>query len=140
MKIKNSLLTPHISIVGPPLPYFGSTLVTGIGYVPGCTPIVRTYEFNSFYNAKKVACTAGIAPFEHTSGSSVRGKTRVSHRAHKDLRTALHLTAFGAVRSKGVAQEYDVREVAEWKNKMLVLNAVRNKLVHQDNTVILDNT
>lgn len=117
-----------------------STSVPGIGFITGCTLIVKTNEFKSFDNAKKIACTAGIAPFEHTSGSSVRGKTRVSHRAHKDLKTALHLAALGAVRSKGVVQDYYVRKVAEGKNKMLVLNAVRNKLVHLVFAVIRDNT
>ena len=73
-------------------------------------------------------------------GSSIKGKTRVSHRAHKDLKTALHLAAMGAVRSKGVIQDFYIRKVAEGKNKMLVLNAVRNKLVHLVFAVIRDNT
>ena len=117
-----------------------STSVPGIGFITGCTLIVKTNEYKSFDSAKKIACTAGIAPFEHTSGSSIKGKTRVSHRAHKDLKTALHLAAMGAVRSKGVIQDFYIRKVAEGKNKMLVLNAVRNKLVHLVFAVIRDNT
>ncbi|MBL0008734.1 MAG: transposase [Saprospiraceae bacterium] len=36
--------------------------------------MVKTNEFQDFREAKKFACTSGLAPFEHTSGKSVRGK------------------------------------------------------------------
>lgn len=36
-----------------------------------------------------------------------------------------------AIRVKGEIQDYYLRKVAEGKNKMLVLNAVRNKLIHR---------
>lgn len=118
-----------------------STLVTSvdnIGMVTCASILVRTNEFLDIKEAKKFACTAGLAPFEHTSGKSVRGKTRVSHRAHKDLKTLLHMCAIGAISRKGELQDFYHRKVGQGKNKMVVLNAIRNKLVHRIFAVVRD--
>ena len=114
------------------------TSVASVGMVTCAAILVRTNEFQDIKEAKKFACTAGLAPFDHTSGKSVRGKTRVSHRAHKDLKTLLHMCAIGAISRKGEMQDFYLRKVAQGKNKMLVLNAVRNKLVHRVFAVVRD--
>ncbi|MBC3788538.1 hypothetical protein FHK02_5096 [Spirosoma sp. LMG 31448] len=41
-----------------------------------------------------------------------------------------------AIRMKGELQAYYQRKVTEGKNKMLVLNAVRNKLIHRVCSVV----
>jgi transposase len=46
-------------------------------------------------------------------------------------RSVFILCALGAVRSKSELKTYYIRKVAEGKNKMSVLNAVRNKIVHR---------
>jgi transposase len=114
------------------------TSVDNVGIVTCSAILVKTNEFQDFTDAKKFACTSGVAPFEHSSGRSVRGKTRVSHRAHKDLKTLLHMCALGAIQRKGELQDFYLRRVGEGKNKMLVLNAVRNKLIHRIFAVVRD--
>lgn len=105
------------------------TSVNGIGFVTASYILVTTNEFININNPKKYACYSGVVPFEHSSGSSVRGKTRVSQMANKNIKTLLHLAALSSIQVKGDLQEYYVRKVAEGKNKMSVLNAIRNKLV-----------
>jgi transposase len=114
------------------------TSVDNVGIVTCAVMLVKTNEFKDISEAKKFACTAGLAPFEHSSGKSVRGKTRVSHRAHKDLKTLLHMCALGAISRKGELQDFYKRKVGQGKNKMLVINAVRNKLVHRVFAVVRD--
>jgi len=114
------------------------TSVDGVGMVTCSAILVKTNEFKDIKSSKKFACTAGIAPFDHSSGKSVRGKTRVSHNAHKDVKKLLHLGAVSVISRKGVLQDYYLRKVAEGKNKMLVLNAVRNKLVSRIYAVVRD--
>lgn len=114
------------------------TSVASVGMVTCAAFLVKTNEFQDIKEAKKFACTAGLAPFEHSSGKSVRGKTRVSHRAHKDLKTLLHMCALGAISRKGELQDFYKRKVGQGKNKMLVLNAVRNKIVHRVFAVVRD--
>ncbi len=106
------------------------TSIPGIGPVTAGELLISTNEFKDFDSAKKLACYAGVAPFEHSSGKSVRGKTRVSHRANKRLKTLLHLAAMRTVRLKNKFAHYYQRKVKEGKNKMSILNAVRNKLLH----------
>jgi transposase len=105
------------------------TSVNGIGFVTASYILVTTNEFININNPKKYACYSGVVPFEHSSGSSVRGKTRVSHMANKNIKTLLHLAALSTIQMQGDLQEYYTRKVAEGKNKMSILNAIRNKLI-----------
>lgn len=105
------------------------TSVVGIGFVTATNLIVHTNEFKVLNDSRKLACYCGIAPFEHSSGSSVKGKTRVSHMANKKLKTNLHMASLSGVRKDEELKKYYERKVAEGKNKMSVLNAVKNKLV-----------
>ena len=105
--------------------------VPNVGLITATAIIVSTNEFQKIDTARKFACHAGVAPFEYTSGSSVRGKTRISHLADKELKTVLHLATLSAISRPGELRDYFVRKVKEGKNKMLVINAIRNKLIHR---------
>src|SRR6185503_8317631 len=105
--------------------------VEGIGMITATSIIITTNEFKDITEAKKFACYAGVAPFEHRSGSSVRGKTRVSKMANKTVKTLLHMAALSAIKIGGELKDYFLRKVAEGKNKMSVINAVRNKLIQR---------
>ena len=105
--------------------------IDGIGERTAVKMIVETNAFRDFDNARKFCCHAGVAPFQYTSGSSIRSRNKVSNRADKSIKSLLHMAALVvATRKKdGELREYYLRKVAEGKNKMAVLNAVRAKLV-----------
>ena len=105
------------------------TSVNGIGFVTASYILVTTNEFINISDPKKYACYSGVVPFEHTSGTSIRGKNRVSQMANKKIKTLLHMAALTAIKMKGEIQDYYLRKVKEGKNKMSILNAIRNKLV-----------
>lgn len=107
------------------------TSVQGVGKVLSWHLLVKTGEFNNITEPRKLACYAGIAPFEYRSGTSVRGKCKVSYLADKSLKTLFHLAALSAIRLEGDIRDYYLRKVEEGKNKMSVLNAVRNKIIHR---------
>ncbi len=52
------------------------------------------------------------------------------------LKSLFHLAAMSAIQVKGEIRDYYQRKLAEGKNKMLVLNAVRNKLIHRVCSVV----
>lgn len=112
--------------------------VPGIGMATA-TEVVATNEMKAITDPKKMACYAGVAPFNYPSGTSVRGRPGVSHHARKRLKSLLHLAAMSAIRMKGELRDYYQRKVAEGKNKMRVLNAVRNKLIHRLYAVVARN-
>ena len=82
-----------------------------------------------------MACYAGVVPFSNESGT-IKKRDRISPMANKTLKKLLHLAAMNAVRYNQELKEYYIRKVAEGKNKMSVLNAVRNKLVHRIYAVV----
>jgi transposase len=103
--------------------------VKGIGPVVNRYIIIYTENFTRFTDPKKFACYAGIAPFEYSSGTSIRGRTRLHPCANKQLKSLLNIAAMGAVRLKGEYKTYFERRTVEGKNKMSTLNIIRNKLL-----------
>jgi len=105
------------------------TSVTGIGKVTAVQVVVTTNEFKDICNPKQFACHAGVAPFTDDSGK-VTKKARVSPMANKKIKTLLHLAAMVAIQFDPEIKLYYLRMVnVEKKNKMSVINAVRNKLI-----------
>jgi transposase len=108
-----------------------ATSVPGIGKITTLFLLYFTNEFTLFSNAKQLACYCGIAPFEYKSGTSIRGKTKVSPFANKKLKKLLHLVALSTISKDRQLVGYYQRKVSEGKNKMLVINAIRNKVLHR---------
>ncbi len=102
-----------------------------VGFVCSLHLMVYTHNFTKFDNAKQIASYCGIAPFEYSSGTSIRGKTRVHNMANKTLKTSIHMCAVSSVRHNPEMKQYMERKVVEGKNKMLILNAIRNKIVQR---------
>jgi transposase len=98
--------------------------------------IATTERFTRMQDPRKLACHAGVSPHHQSSGSSVRGPARVSHHADKDLKTLLHMAAFGAANGKGELGVYYIRKVQEGKNSYCVFNAIRNKILARACAVI----
>ena len=90
--------------------------------------LVTTNEFLNIKEAKQYACYAGVAPFKDESGK-IKRRQKVSHKANKKMKKLFHLLAMSAIRMKGEMKMYYERKLAEGKNKMSVLNAIRNKII-----------
>lgn len=112
--------------------------IKGIGPVTAVALLVYTKSFDKFNNAKQLACYCGVVPFKKESGTSVRYKPTVSPFANKKLKKLLHLCALSAIKNDKEIHLYFERKVMEGKNKMSVINAVRNKLVHRVYAVLRD--
>ena len=91
--------------------------------------IVCSGEFTKIQTGKEFACYCGVVPFEHSSGTSVRVRPRVCHWANKKLKKYLHMAAIWAIQVEGELKAYYQRQVGKGKDKLSVLNALRNKLV-----------
>ena len=106
------------------------TSVPYIGKVISTQLIISTNEFEEHWTANKFASYCGIAPYSFSSGTSVKGKTKVSNIANKEVKALVHIAALGNSRMKdSFLEAYYKRKLAEGKNKMSVLNAIRNKVI-----------
>jgi transposase len=115
------------------------TSVKGIGKQTAVALYVYTKGFSVFDNAKQLACYCGVVPFTKSSGTSVRYKSQVSPYANRKLKKLLHLCAMAALRFDKDLRDYYQRKTAEGKNKMSVINAIRNKLLLRIFAVVRDN-
>jgi len=105
--------------------------VKGIGLIIGAHLLVYTNAFTAFDNARQFACYIGIAPFGHSSGSSIKRPDRVSHLANKKLKTLISNGAMSALQWDQEIKAYYHRKIGENKNKFLVQNNVKNKLIQR---------
>ena len=110
--------------------------IKGVGKVVSIATIIKTKNFTRFPNARKFACFCGTAPFEYTSGSSIRGKTKVSHLADKSMKTLLDLSAKIAIQYDKELREYYLKRLEKGKSKMSTINIVRNKILYRMFAVI----
>ena len=108
----------------------------GVGLVVAVATIVKTENFRRFKTSRKFACYSGTAPFEHQSGISIRGKTRVSPLSDKDMKAKLHQAAKSAIQHDPEIKQYYQRRIAAGKSKMGTLNIVSNKIISRMFAVI----
>ena len=104
------------------------TSIKGIGNVNAWMTIAYTGNFTSFTDGRKYAVYAGVVPFEHTSGTSVKGRKRVSHLANKELKQELNQAAKTAITHDPELRAYAERKLKD-KCYPLVLNNVKFKLI-----------
>ena len=105
--------------------------IPGMGVKTAIMLIVMTDGFNRFENAKQLCSYAGITPIIRESGSSVRGRSRISKMGNQKLRNLLFLCSFSACKYNKSCKELYDRIVAKGKSKKLALIAVCNKLLKQ---------
>lgn len=105
--------------------------VVGIGLVTAVAFLIYTQNFTAFDNGRQFACYSGVAPFVHSSGTSVRGRTKVSPLANRKMKALLGNCANTAVQHDPQLKGYYQRKIKEGKAKMVVLNAVKAKLINR---------
>ena len=102
--------------------------IKGIGPVNGWMTIAYTENFTSFPDARHYAVYVGVIPFEHTSGTSIKGRRRTSNLAQKELKQELNQAAKTAIQHDPEIREYAER-IMKRKEYGLVLNNVKFKLI-----------
>jgi transposase len=114
--------------------------IKGIGAVTARFMIVHTVGFTAFKSWRKFASYCGIAPFPNRSGTSIRGRTKVSQLANKEGKTLLNLCAGSAIQCNPEMKAYYTRRIDAGKNKMSTLNIIRNKLLARAFAVVVRGT
>ncbi|EAQ48826.1 IS110 family RNA-guided transposase [Leeuwenhoekiella blandensis] len=105
--------------------------IPGLGDKTAALLIVLTDGFTKFETASQLCSFAGTTPTIRQSGSSVRGKSRISKMGNQKLRNLLFLCAFSASKYNTACRKIYERIIAKGKSKKLALIAVINKLIKQ---------
>lgn len=105
--------------------------IPGIGKKTAILLIICTNGFRSFENSKQLSAFFGLSPVITTSGTSVRGKTRISKKGNPLVRNHLFMCSFTACINNPQCKALFERIVDKGKSKKLALIAVTNKLLAQ---------
>jgi transposase len=115
--------------------------IPGIGQLTAVTILAETNGFELIRNKKQLTSYAGFDVKEKQSGTSVKGKPKISKRGNKHLRKCMHLPSLSAVKHIEVYKELYTRIVSKSGIKMKGLIAVQRKMLelayvlHKNNTV-----
>jgi len=104
--------------------------IPGIGATTAALLLAEIVDVTQYRSARQVAAYAGLVPRERRSGSSVRGRTRLSKIGNARLRRALYFPAITALRCSEFFQRWAAGLRERGKCKMSVIGAAMRKLIH----------
>lgn len=104
------------------------TSIPGIGDKTAAKLLAELPAVNRFDHAGQAVAYAGLSPQEHTSGSSVRKKTRLTKIGKRSIKTAMYFPALIAMRHNPIIQALVERLEARGKEKMVIVGAAMRKL------------
>lgn len=118
MKALKQQLRTHIQS-HEPLPAQADLLdsIVGIGPDTAARLLAEIGDIKTFGSARQLAAYAGLTPQEHTSGTSVQGKTRLCKIGNARLRKALYFPAIAFLRCAPELQPWAERLAAAGKTK-----------------------
>jgi transposase len=110
--------------------------IPGIGRKTAGMLLLFAGGFTRLDNYRQLVAKAGLSPREHTSGSSIRGKVRITKMGGGLIRGKLFLCSFSAKKANAACKALYDRLVAKGKNGKVALIAVCNKLLKQAFAII----
>ncbi len=111
------------------------TTVPGIGVLTAAIILAETNGFELIRSQKQLASYAGFDVKEKESGTSIKGKPRISKKGNKHLRKAMHMPALSAIRHAERYKTIFARIVARSGIKMKATVAVQRKLLEMVYTI-----
>lgn len=107
------------------------TSIPGLGKRAVALLIVYTDGFKKISNYRQLIALAGLAPREHTSGTSVRGRKGICKMGNGHLRNVLYMCSLSAIKHNKACKNLYERLKANGKRSKVALIAVCNKLLKQ---------
>jgi len=103
--------------------------IKGVGLMTIATIVAETLGFEHFKNAKQVVSFAGYDVVQRESGTSIKGKTRISKKGNKYIRNALYFPAMVATRFNVDLKTTYLRIINRKTSKMIGQVAIQRKLL-----------
>jgi len=104
--------------------------IPGIGEATIAAILAELHMFERCDRVQKVVAFIGLAPREFTSGSSIKGKPRLSKVGNARLRKALYMPALVSIQCNPFVQIIYHRLKEKGKNGKVIVCAIMRKLVH----------
>lgn len=114
--------------------------IPGVGILTSAIVLAETNGFEHVKNKRQLVSYAGLDVREKQSGTSVKGKPRISKRGNRYLRKAMYLPALAAIRSNEQHRDIFARLVARHGIKMKAAVAIQRKILELIYVLIKNNT
>jgi transposase len=104
--------------------------IPGISKTTAIAVLAETPDISEFANARQFAAYAGVTPKQRQSGSSVKGKSRLSKLGSSKLRKAIFFPAIVAKNHNPIIKEFCLNLKKKSKHNMVIVGAAMRKLMH----------
>lgn len=104
--------------------------ITGIGNLTACKLLAEIPNIHAFHSPRQLVAFSGLNPRHRQSGSSIRGKTRISKIGSASLRAALYMPAVVAKNHNPILVAFAQRLAQRGLTKLQIIVAVMRKLLH----------
>jgi transposase len=103
--------------------------IPGVGVLTAATVLGETNGFDLIRNKRQLTSYAGLDVKEKQSGTSVKGKPRISKKGNKHLRKSMHMPALAVIRHDERFKAIFARLVSRHGIKMKAAVAIQRKLL-----------
>jgi len=103
--------------------------IPGIGKLTAVIVLAETNGFDLIRNKKQLTSYAGLDVKEKQSGTSVKGKPRISKKGNTALRKSMHLPSLSAIKHNEMFKEIFIRLVSRHGVKMKAIVAIQRKML-----------
>ena len=114
--------------------------IPGIGKTTATSILAESPDLSSFKSPRQYVAYAGLVPKHRTSGSSIRGKARLSKLTSSKLRKALYFPAVVAKNHNPILKAFSDKLKSKGKHNMVIIAAIMRKLLHLCFAIIKTNT
>lgn len=114
--------------------------IFGVGFLTAIVVRTEMGDLRRFEKARSLSAFAGLNPSVRQSGTSVRGRTRLSKQGNSRVRQALYLAAMTVIRKPSELTRTYERLKANGKTHMAALGSVMRKLLVLMRAILIHGT
>ena len=111
------------------------TSIPGVGTLTAVIVLAETNGFELIRNKRQLTSYAGLDVREKLSGTSVKGKPKISKKGNRHVRKAMYMPALTAIRNEGRFKVLFTRLVSRHGIKMKAAVAVQRKILEMIYTI-----
>lgn len=116
------------------------TTITGVGPVTATSALAILGDLRRFQRGRQLSAYVGVSPRQRTSGTSVRGRTRMCKQGNSRMRQLLYMAAMAAVRVEGPLKTTYEALIARGKPRKSALGAIMRRILLLMRAVLIHET
>ncbi len=105
------------------------TSIKGIGDKTAAIILGELPDVDNFDKSGQAVAYAGLSPSQHTSGSSVHKKSKLTKTGNQNIKTVLYFPALSAMQHNPIVKALALRLEEKGKEKMVIIGAAMRKLL-----------